>query len=234
MSPTPLRCLARQLSSQSSKRTFATSHRTLADYVRIVEVGPRDGLQNEKTSIPPETKIELVHRLAKTGLKTIEAGSFVHPKWVPQMAASDKVLSSILTTPPPGDVTYQWLLPNMKGLDNYFKVMNTSSSAPYGYPTPPPSPTGTDNGPALNTSSQDPNAMPSATSGVDAMSKAKTGGQRHEVSIFMAATESFSKKNTNCSIQESLDRFAPLIAESSKAGYPILTAWRTWRLHSLN
>lgn len=87
MSPTPLRCLARQLGSQSSKRTFATSRRALADYVRIVEVGPRDGLQNEKTSIAPETKIELVHRLAKTGLRTIEAGSFVHPKWVPQVCS---------------------------------------------------------------------------------------------------------------------------------------------------
>lgn len=138
------------------------------------------------------------------------------------MAASDKVLSSILTKPPPGDVTYQWLLPNMKGLDNYFKIMNTTASAPDGYPTPPPSPSN-DSGPALNTSSQDPNAMPSATSGTEAMSKghSKTGGQRHEVSIFMAATETFSKKNTNCTIQESLERFAPLIAESSRAGYPV-------------
>ncbi|KAM3415363.1 hypothetical protein BST61_g8892 [Cercospora zeina] len=222
MSPTPLRrLLARQLGGPSSTRTFATSRRTLADYVRIVEVGPRDGLQNEETSISPDTKIDLVHRLAQTGLRTIEAGSFVHPKWVPQMAASDTVLSSILATPPPGDVTYQWLLPNMKGLDNYLKVMTASSSAPGAHPTPPPSPSSTENGPALNTSSQDPNAMPSATSGVDAMLKAKTRGQRHEVSIFMAATETFSKKNTNCSIQESLDRFAPLIAESSKAGYPV-------------
>jgi hydroxymethylglutaryl-CoA lyase len=60
----------------------------MADHVKIIEVGPRDGLQNEKSSIPAETKIDLVHRLAKTGLTTIEAGSFVHPKWVPQMAAS--------------------------------------------------------------------------------------------------------------------------------------------------
>ncbi|KAI5370840.1 putative pyruvate carboxyltransferase, aldolase-type TIM barrel, HMG-CoA lyase [Septoria linicola] len=222
MALTPLRTLsARRLCTQSFTRSFSSSRQTLADHVRIVEVGPRDGLQNEQTSIPAETKIELVNRLAGTGLKTIEAGSFVHPKWVPQMAASDKVLSSILTKPPPGDVTYQWLLPNRKGLDNYFKVMNTSASAPDGYPTPPPSPGANDNGPALNTSSQDPNAMPSTTSGVDAMSSSTPGSQKHEVSIFMAATESFSQKNTNCSIQESLDRFAPLIASASKAGYPV-------------
>lgn len=205
-----------------SRRTFSNTTQSLADHVRIVEVGPRDGLQNEKTAIPPETKIELINRLARTGLQTIEAGSFVHPKWVPQMAASDRVLQSVLEKPPAGDVTYQWLLPNVKGLENYFKVMNSAFSAADGYPTPPPSPQH-DGGPALNTSSQDPNAMPSATSGVDAMSgdSSGTGGQRHEVSIFMAATETFSKKNTNCSIQESLDRFAPLIQQSSKAGYPV-------------
>ena len=138
------------------------------------------------------------------------------------MAASDKVLSSILTKPPPNDITYQWLLPNMKGLDNFYKVMNTSSSSMgenSAYPTPPPSPTN-DNGPALNTSSQDPNAMPSSTSGVDAMSQT-TQQQKHEVSIFMAATETFSQKNTNCSIAESLERFAPLITSASQSGYPV-------------
>lgn len=145
------------------------------------------------------------------------------------MAASDKVLSSVLSSPPesPRPITYQWLLPNSKGLENYFKTMNTSPSAPEGYPTPPPSPQ-QDSGPALNTSSSDANAMPSSTSGVDSMSKSRSeptsnerNGHRHEVSIFMAATESFSKKNTNCSIQESLDRFAPLMSESRQAGYPV-------------
>ena len=191
--------LRRRGFQQLSKRTFSLSNRALADHVKIIEVGPRDGLQNEKSSIPVETKIELVNRLAQTGLTTIEAGSFVAPKWVPQMAASDQILSSILSNPPPSPVpiTYQWLLPNAKGLDNYFKVMNTSPSAPDGYPNPPPSPT-SESGPA-----QQP------------------GNQRHEVSIFMAATETFSKKNTNCTIQESLDRFRPLMADSKKAGYPV-------------
>lgn len=211
------------------QRSFSTSPRALADHVRIIEVGPRDGLQNEKTSIPAETKIELVRRLARTGLDTIEAGSFVHPKWVPQMAASDKVLSSILANPPdaPHEITYQWLLPNVKGLENYFKVMDSAPSGANAYPTPPPSPS-QDSGPAMNTSSQDPNAMPAASSAADAMSQPRgtdtsnvRNGHKHEVSIFMAATESFSKKNTNCTIQESLDRFAPLMAESRKQGYPV-------------
>ena len=140
------------------------------------------------------------------------------------MAASDKVLTSILNNPPPSSIpiTYQWLLPNAKGLDNYFKTMNTSSSAPDGYPTPPPSPQN-DSGPALNTSTYNPNEMPSSTSGVESISQSRSqsSNQNHEVSIFMAATETFSKKNTNCTIQESLDRFKPLMADSKKAGYPV-------------
>jgi hydroxymethylglutaryl-CoA lyase len=197
----------------AGRRSFSISPRSSVanDHVRIVEVGPRDGLQNEKTSIPVETKIELVRRLAATGIETIEAGSFVHPKWVPQMAASDQVLSSILSNPPqaPKPMTYQWLLPNVKGLDNYFKTMNASPTD--SYPSPPPS---RDSSPAPNTSSQDPNAMPSATSKIPA-------GQTHEVSIFMAATEAFSQKNTNCSVQESLDRFAPLMTSCREAGYNV-------------
>jgi hydroxymethylglutaryl-CoA lyase len=192
----------------AGRRSFSISPRAYVanDHVRIVEVGPRDGLQNEKTSIPVETKIELVRRLAATGIETIEAGSFVHPKWVPQMAASDQVLSSILSNPPqaPKAMTYQWLLPNVKGLDNYYKTMNAS---PMGsYPSPPPS---RDSSPAPNTSSQ-----PSPTSKIPA-------GQTHEVSIFMAATEAFSQKNTNCSVQESLDRFAPLMSSCREAGYNV-------------
>jgi hydroxymethylglutaryl-CoA lyase len=73
------------LKACSTRRFFSATRPFGADNVRIVEVGPRDGLQNEKTSIPAETKIELVKRLAKTGLRVIEAGSFVHPKWVPQV-----------------------------------------------------------------------------------------------------------------------------------------------------
>ena len=67
------------------RRSFSTSHRSLAEEVRIVEVGPRDGLQNEKNSVTLETKLELIRRLAQTGARNIEAGSFVAPKWVPQV-----------------------------------------------------------------------------------------------------------------------------------------------------
>lgn len=125
-------------------------------------------------------------------------------------------------------ITYQWLLPNMKGLENFFATHDSASSSPQGsYPTPPPSPgVDTDNGPALNTSSYDANAMPSATSGSDATSKPRgsqtpTEVSRHEVSIFLAATESFSKRNTNCTIDESLDRFKPLMQASKDRGFPV-------------
>ncbi|RMX72388.1 hypothetical protein D0869_14670 [Hortaea werneckii] len=106
------------------------------------------------------------------------------------------------------------------------KVMGSSGTSAYPTPPPSPAPGGQDTGPALNTSSSDPNAMPSAASGADAMSRPRGGSsstnpQKHEVSIFMAATESFSKRNTNCTIQESLERFAPLMADSRKAGYPV-------------
>lgn len=77
--------LASAFRSPSFTRPFATESRLTSDHVRIVEVGPRDGLQNEKKSIPMETKLDLIQRLAKTGLTTIEAGSFVPAKWVPQV-----------------------------------------------------------------------------------------------------------------------------------------------------
>ena len=69
-------------------RSFSTTNRNAADHVRIVEVGPRDGLQNEKSTIPLDTKLELIRRLAQTGVQTMEAGSFVPAKWVPQVSGS--------------------------------------------------------------------------------------------------------------------------------------------------
>lgn len=145
------------------------------------------------------------------------------------MAASDQILSSLLANPPnaPHPITYQWLLPNGKGLENYLKVINGSQPDSNRPPTPPPSPNN-DKGPALNTSSQDPNAMQSNSKAAESTSNAekeglsnKHNGHGHQVSIFMAATETFSKKNTNCTIQESLDRFAPLMTRSREAGYPV-------------
>jgi len=105
----------------------------------------------------------------------------------------------------------------MRGLENFYKIYNAPQRGS-GYPTPPPSPTN-DNGPALNTSSYDANAMPSTTSGVDAMDTTTSSVHppEHEISIFLAATESFSQRNTNCSIAESLQRFTPLIKSARDA-----------------
>ncbi len=122
--------------------------------VKIVEVGPRDGLQNEPQTVSTRVKIELIDRLSATGLKAIEATAFVSPKWVPQMADNAEVMAGIRRRP---GISYPVLVPNMKGFEG-----------------------------AL-------------------------GSGCEEVAVFAAASESFSKKNINCSIDESLDRFAPVI-----------------------
>ena len=118
--------------------------------VRIVEVGPRDGLQNESSPVSVATKVELIERLADAGLQTIEAGSFVSPKWVPQMAGSDQVFAQLGSS----HATYTALTPNMRGLER----------------------------------------------AIDCNLK--------EVAVFAAASETFSQKNINCSIGESLEKFA--------------------------
>jgi hydroxymethylglutaryl-CoA lyase len=128
--------------------------------VRIVEVGPRDGLQNEKRIVPTETKIEFIRRLADTGLKTIEATAFVSPKWVPQMADHAEVMRGL---PRDGDVRFPVLVPNMLGFD------------------------------------------------------AAVAAGATEVAVFAAASETFSQRNINCSIAESLERFAPVFAAARAA-----------------
>lgn len=115
------------------------------------------------------------------------------------MANSSEILEHILgdSSERPKNITYQWLLPNIKGLNNYFAVLESSkSSAASTYPTPPPTPT-SDDSPSFTVPPEAP---------------------KHEVSIFLAATESFSMKNTNCTIAESLDRFRPLIRQSLDGG----------------
>ncbi|KAF1917182.1 hypothetical protein BDU57DRAFT_557232 [Ampelomyces quisqualis] len=178
-------------------RTFATTASSRSNNnIEIVEVGPRDGLQNEKQAISVATKIELVERLVKTGLSVIEAGSFVSPKWVPQMANSSEILEHITRNNPQLDrpLKYQWLLPNAKGFEHFLTVLNRPGSA---YPSPPASPS--------------PDKSPTRTT-----SDVKSSS--HEVSIFTAATESFTRKNTNCSIAESLERFTPIMTESTNLG----------------
>src|SRR2546428_3467727 len=130
-------------------------------FVRIVEVGPRDGLQNEPGEVPTDVKIQLIERLADAGLPAVEATAFVSPRWVPQMADHTEVLERIRRRP---GVSYPVLTPNLKGFE-----------------------------------------------------AARAAGAT-EVAIFGAASEAFSRKNMNCSIAESLERFRPVAAAATAAG----------------
>lgn len=132
--------------------------------VRIVEVGPRDGLQNEKGTVPLAAKVALIDALAAAGVSVIESGSFVSPKWVPQMADTAEVLAGIKKRP---GVRYPVLVPNLKGLEA------------------------------------------ALASGVE------------EVAVFAAASEAFSLKNINCSIEESLERFTPVMDAAKEAGIAV-------------
>lgn len=132
--------------------------------VRIFEVGPRDGLQNEARNIPTADKIHLIDLLSETGLTHIEATSFVSPKWVPQMADAADVMAGIARKP---GLRYAALTPNLKGYE-----------------------------------------------------RARTAGA-DEVAIFGAASETFSQKNINCSIAESLERFGPVMEAASADGLPV-------------
>src|SRR5687768_16702594 len=132
---------------------------SVPDSVRLVEVGPRDGLQNEKQEVPAAIKLELIERLADAGLPAVEATAFVSPKWIPQMADHIEVLEHIRRKP---GVDYPVLTPNLKGFE-----------------------------------------------------AARAAGAT-EVAIFGAASEAFSKKNINCSIAESLERFGA-VADAARA-----------------
>lgn len=132
---------------------------SFVDKVKIVEVGPRDGLQNEKQIVPTEAKVKLINDLSDAGLSVVEAGSFVSPKWVPQMADSAEIMQQIKRK---AGVSYPVLTPNLKGFEGALAV-----------------------------------------------------GAK-EVAIFGAASESFSQKNINCSIDESLERFKPVIAAAKQ------------------
>ncbi len=129
----------------------------LPEFVKIVEVGPRDGLQNEKAPVTTAQKIDLIDRLSQTGLQSVEAAAFVSPKWVPQMADSADVMAGISRKP---GVSYPVLTPNMKGLEGALAA------------------------------------------------------DAKEVAIFGAASESFSKRNINKSIAESLETFQPVAARA--------------------
>jgi hydroxymethylglutaryl-CoA lyase len=132
--------------------------------VRIVEMGPRDGLQNEKQEVATAVKLELIERLADAGLPAIEATAFVSPKWIPQMADHTEVLERIRRKP---GVSYPVLTPNLKG----FEAARAAGAA--------------------------------------------------EVAVFAAASEAFSRRNINCSIAESLERFRPVTEAARDAGIKV-------------
>ncbi|MGS1079525.1 hydroxymethylglutaryl-CoA lyase [Pseudoxanthomonas beigongshangi] len=133
----------------------------MTDFVRIVEVGPRDGLQNEKATIATADKIALIDRLSRTGLRTIEATSFVSPRWVPQLADAAEVFTGIHREP---GVAYPVLVPNETGYDRARAV------------------------------------------GVE------------EIAVFTAASEAFNRKNINAGIDESIERFRPVLARAAADG----------------
>src|SRR3954447_15510586 len=135
--------------------------------VKIVDVGPRDGLQNEKQPVAAEIKIGLVHRLQDAGLKEIEVTSFVSPKWVPQMADNAQVMAGIERKP---GVRYSVLTPNMKGFE------------------------------------------------------AAVESKPDEIVVFGAASEAFSQRNINCSIAESIERFAPVVRAAREHGIHVRSA----------
>ncbi|RYP62607.1 hypothetical protein DL771_009650 [Monosporascus sp. 5C6A] len=193
----PLRRFA--TASDVRNPTAAASQRRPDNHVRIVEVGPRDGLQNEKISIPLSTKIELIERLARTGVSCIEGGSFVSPKWVPQMDNSSEVLEHILThrISSPTPVTYSFLAPNAKGAANATALLEKHPGA---YLTQAESLSG----PSSSSSSPE---------------DAGSGGKPAlELAVFAAATESFSRRNLNCDIATSLERFREVIQGAKRAG----------------
>ncbi|KAK5102090.1 hypothetical protein LTS08_004550 [Lithohypha guttulata] len=213
---------------RASCRSFSTTRQHLADHVRIVEVGARDGLQNEKNAISLEDKLELIRRLSSTGVTHIEAGSFVPAKWVPQMASTNEILSNLIQSPPQQRqaIAYNYLVPNIRGMENLVKVLeqhNHSNPPPPDHLTPPPSPILTpeqEQGQGPITSSADPNEMSSASSPVAGGASSSTSSHSPknttEISLFAAATEAFSQKNTNCSIAESLSRSLPIIELAKK------------------
>ena len=143
----------------------------IPERVTLVEVGPRDGLQNEALPVAAAHKVELVHRLQDAGLREIEVTSYVSPKWVPQMADNAQVMAAIARQP---GVRYSVLVPNMLGLQA--ALAGGASTRP------------------------------------------------DEVVVFGAATQAFSRRNINCSIEESIERFAPVVAAAREAGLKVRAA----------
>ncbi len=140
---------------------------SLPTHVTLCDVGPRDGLQNEKQLVDTAVKVELIHRLQAAGIRRLEATSFVSPKWVPQMGDNAAVMAALQRRP---DVAVAVLVPNVKGMEAAL-------------PTRP-----------------------------------------DEIVVFTAASEAFAQRNINCSIAESIERFAPVVAQAKSAGIKVRAA----------
>lgn len=147
----------------------------MPERVRITDVSPRDGLQNETGRVPAEEKAELVRLLAETGVDEIEVTSFVSPRWVPQLGDADELCAMLTHAKPPG-VCFSALVPNERGLERLLAVNDSAAACEPG-------------GPLID-----------------------------KVSVFTAASEGFSRKNTNASIDETIERFRPVIAEAARQG----------------
>lgn len=150
--------------AQNERDTSMTTLSTLPSRVQLIDVGPRDGLQNEKQPVPAAVKVELVHRLQAAGLREIEVTSYVSPKWVPQMADNHDVMQGMARQ---SGVRYSVLTPNLKGFE------------------------------------------------------AALADRPDEIVVFGAASEAFSQKNINCSIAESIERFAPVVEAALAAGIAV-------------
>ncbi|KAL2117181.1 hypothetical protein VTJ04DRAFT_9349 [Mycothermus thermophilus] len=139
--PSPcIRAATRTFATATSSSSSASQQRPPSDYrIKLVEVGPRDGLQNEKLAIPLNVKFDLIERLAKAGMTTIEAGAFVSPKWVPQMEGSSEILEHLLQHPSssPKPLTYAFLVPNQKGLESAYSVLSRHPDSFTPDPLPP-------------------------------------------------------------------------------------------------
>lgn len=162
--------VARSLNSMVKviySKSFASNLARSGTKVKIVEVGPRDGLQNEKSMVASDVKVELISKLAEAGLSCIETTSFVSPKWVPQMADAKVVLSSVLKKYEQSNIDFPVLTPNLHGYESAVAI-----------------------------------------------------GAK-EVAIFAAASEAFSQKNINCSIEKSIERFVPIMASAKRDGVKV-------------
>ncbi|CAK9795352.1 Hydroxymethylglutaryl-CoA lyase, mitochondrial [Anthophora plagiata] len=152
------------ISRNNIYNSFVKGNRLFSNSVKVVEVGARDGLQNERNIVPTDVKVDFINKLSESGLRNIEVTSFVSPKWVPQMADNTQVFQKINKK---SNISYSVLIPNLKGLEEALKV------------------------------------------------------DVKEIAVFVAASETFSRKNTNCSIEDGMKNIKAVIEKARKHGIKV-------------